>query len=96
MNARDYVRIQMELTTEFGQYIEAHKDLDAQIPDGAYIYFEVDGELEFNRQSQILVDQHVAAGEPVAMVTTRGLDQPLGSRVINPAIRATPGREGRQ
>lgn len=39
----------MELTGEFAQYVVDHAEVDRQLPEQSYIYFEVAGEDEFNR-----------------------------------------------
>ena len=40
---------QLELTAEFGKFVFDHPEIDERLPDGAYVYFEIEGEAEFNR-----------------------------------------------
>jgi hypothetical protein len=44
----DFAKKQLELTAEFGKYVFDHPAVEHLIPDGAYVYFEVAGEPEFN------------------------------------------------
>jgi hypothetical protein len=76
----------MELTAEFAKYVVDHAEVDRQIPDGAYIYFEVAGEREFNAYSRELAERRRADGIPVALVRVRGIAPPQGSRLIGPVV----------
>jgi hypothetical protein len=78
---------QFELTAEFGKHVFAHPELDDQIPDGAFIYFQIDGEQEFNEYSRELADrQRREEGVPVVLVRIKGLAPPQVSRLIDPVI----------
>ena len=44
----------MELNTEFAKYLLDHPEIDASLPEDAYVYFEVEGEVDFNQYSREL------------------------------------------
>jgi hypothetical protein len=91
MSPYDFARIQMELTAEFAQYVVDHAEVDRQLPEQSYIYFEVAGEDEFNRYSRQLAQrQHREEGLPIVCVRIQGLAPPQGSRLIDPVIEAAP------
>ncbi len=78
---------QLELTAEFGKFIFDHPEVDDQLPDGAYIYFQIDGEDEFNRYSRELAERHSREERvPVVLVRAKGLAPLQGSRLIDPVI----------
>lgn len=77
---------QLQLTGEFGKFVFDHPELDEQMPNGAYVYFQVCGEEEFNRYSRELAEQQRRAGQPVVLVHIKGLAPPQGSRLIDPII----------
>lgn len=91
MSPYDFARIQMELTAEFAQYVVDHPEVDGQLPELSYIFFEVAGEDEFNRYSRELAQrQHSEEGLPIVCVRIQGLAPPQGSRLIDPVIEAAP------
>jgi len=72
---------------EFGKYLFDHPEVDDQLPEGAYVYFEVAGETEFNEYSRSLAGrQSKESGAPVVLVGVQGLAPPQGSRLIAPVI----------
>ena len=77
---------QFELTAEFGKYVFDHPEVDDILPDGAYVFFQVEGEPEFNEYSRQLAQGHRKKGEPVVFVRVKGLIPPQGSRLIDPVI----------
>jgi hypothetical protein len=78
---------QFELTAEFGKYVFEHPEADEHLPDGAFVYFEIDGEAEFNEYSRRLAsEQHQREGVPIVGVRIKGLSPPQQSRVIDPVI----------
>jgi hypothetical protein len=87
----DFAQRQMELTAEFARYVLEHPDIDDSLPEDAYIYFEVDGQPEFNEYSQQLAQRREREEGVVAVcVKSKGLAPPQGSRLIDPQIIATP------
>ena len=78
---------QFELTAELGKYVFEHPEADAQLPDGAFVYFQIDGEQEFNEYSRKLADeQQQREGVPIVLVRIKGLAPPQHSRLIDPVI----------
>jgi len=91
IDLHDFARKQLELTAEFGKYVFDHPEVDEQLPDGAFVYFEVAGEPEFNEYSLSLAGrQRKESGAPVVLVRIQGLAPPQGSRLIAPVIEAAP------
>lgn len=82
-----FAQRQMELAAEFAKYVLDHADVDASLPEGAYVYFQVDGEPEFNEYSQQLAERREREEGVVAVcVRSKGLAPPQGSRLIDPQI----------
>ena len=91
IDLHDFAKKQLELTAEFGKYVFDHPEVDDQLPDGAYVYFEVAGETEFNEYSRSLAGrQREESGAPVVLVRIHGLAPPQGSRLIAPVIESAP------
>ena len=87
IDSHEFSQRQFELTAEFGKYLFEHPELDEQLPDGAYVYFEIDGEVEFNQYSRDLAErQHQQERVPVVVVRIKGLVPPQNSRLIDPVI----------
>ena len=87
----DFARKQMELTTEFAQYLVDHPEVDQILPPESYIYFEIAGEPEFNRYSQELANRRQREeGMAIVRVRIKGLAPPQGSRLIDPVIEPSP------
>ena len=59
IDPHEFAKKQLELTAEFGKYVFDHPEVDEQLPDGAYVYFEVAGEPEFNEYSRSPADANV-------------------------------------
>jgi hypothetical protein len=91
IDPQTFAQRQMELTAEFAKYLLDHQEVDATLPEDAYIYFQVDGEPEFNEYSQHLADRREREEGIVAVcVRLKGLAPPQGSRLIDPQIIASP------
>lgn len=92
IDADDFARKQMELTTEFAKYTLEHPDIDESLPDDSYVYFEVEGEPEFNEYSrQLAARRERNEGVTTVCVRVKGLAPPQGSRLIDPRITAESG-----
>jgi hypothetical protein len=89
-DSRAFADRQLELTAEFGKFVFDHPEVDAVLPNGAYVYFEVAGETEFNQHSRDLAEQKRREGMPVILVRIQGLAPPQGSRLIDPLIESMP------
>jgi hypothetical protein len=77
----------LELAGEFGKFVFEHPEIDERLPDGAFVYFEIAGEPEFNRYSRELAErQRIEEGVPVVLVRVKALAPPQGSRLIEPVI----------
>jgi Family of unknown function (DUF5647) len=86
-----FAQRQMELSAEFAKYIIDHPDIDESLPDDSYIYFQIDGEPEFNEYSQHLAERREREEGAIAIcVQSKGLAPPQGSRLIDPQIVASP------
>jgi hypothetical protein len=91
IDAHDFARKQMELTAEFGQYVVDHPEVDETLPAESYIYFEVEGEDEFNCFSRELAEKQLRdEGLPIVRVRVKGLTPPQGSRLSDPVIEPMP------
>ena len=77
---------QFELAEEFAKLLLEHPEMDASIPDGAAVYFEIAGEDEFNLKSRELAARDRACGQSVVFVRIEGVRPPEGSRLISPKI----------
>jgi hypothetical protein len=81
---------QFELAAEFGKYVFDHPEVDDILPDQAHVYFQIDGEEEFNQYSRELAErQRREEGAAVVLVRIKGLAPPQGSRLIDPVIEPT-------
>jgi hypothetical protein len=91
IDAYEFAQKQLELTAEFGKFVFEHPEMDDQIPNGACVYFEIEGEKEFNRYSQAAAQRRGREeGVPVVRVRVKGLAPPQGSRLIDPIIEPAP------
>jgi len=93
MNPYDFSRRQAELMSEFARYVVDHPEVDDVLPEHAYIFFEMEGENEFNRYSRELAEnRHREDGAPIVLVRVKGLAPPQGSRLIEPVIEQASAR----
>jgi hypothetical protein len=89
IDPRDFARRQLELTAEFGKYVFDHPEMDERLPEGAYVYFHVEGEEAFNQYSRDLAERRQREdGAILVLVRTKGMSPPQGSRLIDPVIEA--------
>jgi len=91
MNPYDFARKQMELTSEFAQYVVDHPEVDETLPPESYIYFEMAGEPEFNQYCRELAERRRREeGMTIVRVRIKGLAPAQGSRLIDPVIETSP------
>ncbi|MFH1918796.1 MAG: DUF5647 family protein [Planctomycetota bacterium] len=91
IDPESFARRQMELTAEFAKYFMEHPEVDESLPSDSYIYFEVEGESEFNAYSRQLAERREREdGMAAVCVRIKGLAPPQGSRLIEPRIVASP------
>jgi len=89
IDPEDFARRQMELTAEFAKYVMEHPEVDDSLPDDSYVYFEVEGEPDFNRYCRQLAERREREeGMETVCVRIKGLVPPQGSRLIEPQILA--------
>jgi len=89
IDPREFAKKQFELAAEFGKYVFAHPEVDERLPDGAFVYFEIEGEPDFNEYSkELAAKQRSKEGVPVVLVHVKGLAPPQQSRLIDPVIEA--------
>ena len=92
IDPHEFAQKQLELAGEFGKFVFEHPEVDERLPEGAFIYFEIAGESEFNRYSRELAErQRVEEGVPVVLVRVKGLAPPQGSRLVEPVIEPVSG-----
>jgi hypothetical protein len=51
IDPREFAKKQFEWAAEFGKYVFAHPEVDERLPDGAFVYFEIEGEPDFSQYS---------------------------------------------
>lgn len=91
IDPHEFAMKQFELTAEFGKYVFAHPEVDDILPDGAYVYFQIEGEPEFNQYSRQLAERQQREEKvPVVLVRIKGIAPPQMSRLIDPVIEAVP------
>lgn len=89
IDPHDFARRQLELTAEFGKYLFEHPEVDERLTEGAYVYFHIEGEAEFNQYSRQLAERRQREeGAAIVMVRIKGLAPPQGSRLIDPVVEA--------
>ncbi len=76
-------QLNAELGAEFDHYVLAHPEVLDQIPDGAVLCFQLEGEEAFNRWSRRLVTR--AGGQPIVCVHITKL-KPIESRIVSVEI----------
>jgi hypothetical protein len=87
MDPKLFADKQLELATEFAQYVADHPEVDDLLPEKSHLCFEIEGEAEFNRSSRDWAErQRREEGVPVVLVRIKGLAPPQGSRLIDPVI----------
>lgn len=92
IDPHDFAQRQIELTAEFARYVLAHPEVDDVLPEESCVFFEIDGEPDFNEYSKELARQQQAEGFPVVRVQARGLRPPEECRLIDPVIEAIAAR----
>ena len=79
IDAYEFAQKQLELTAEFGKFVFEHPEVDDQLPDGGCVYFEIEGEGDFNQFSRTAAERHHREdGVPIVRVRVKGLAPPQG------------------
>jgi len=81
-----YEKKQAILVTEFDRYVIEHPDFALQIPPGAQIVIQVEGDEPFNEWARGLAGAQREEGQPAVYVQVKGL-KPLHSRLEGPVIQ---------
>lgn len=77
---------QSVLALEFDRYVMEHPEFAAQIPKGALVVIEIEGETRFNAWTRSLAARQREPGQPVVRIQTKGL-RPARSRLESPVIQ---------
>ena len=84
MDADRFADKQMELTAEFAKFVFDHPEVDEKIPNGAYVYFHLEGAADFNRYGKRLAQKQARKnGVPIVIVRIKTLQK---SRLVEPVI----------
>jgi hypothetical protein len=89
MDRQQFTEKQFELAAEFAQYVADHPEVDDLLPEKSHIYFEIDGDPEFNACSREVAERRRQEGLPLVLVRIKGL-APQVSRLIEPVIERAP------
>jgi hypothetical protein len=76
---------QAMLATEFDRYVMEHPEFAAQIPSGAQIVIELEGEESFNAWVRSLAEGQRENGQAIVRVRVKRL-MPIHSRLEDPVI----------
>ncbi len=91
IEVHDFPQRQLELTAEFGKFVFEHPEIDERLPDGADVYFEIEGEAAFNNYGRPRAARpRRDEGVRIVRVRVKGLAPPQGSRLIDPVIEEAP------
>jgi len=76
---------QAVLAMEFDRYVMDHPEFVAQIPKGAQIVIEIEGEERFNAWARSLAEKQREHGQSVVWIKAKGLGR-IHSRLESPVI----------
>lgn len=86
MAVKVYEKKQALLVTEFDRYVMEHPEFAAQIPPGAQVVIQVEGDEDFNLWARGLAQRQREQGQVVVYVHVKGL-RPVHSRLEEPVIQ---------
>lgn len=87
IDIHEFAQKQFELAGEFGKYVMDHPEVGDVLPEESYIFFEINGEEEFNQYSKQLAEKQLREeGRPIVCVKINGLAPAQRSRLIDPVI----------
>lgn len=69
-----------EMIHEFDMYVLEHPEFAKNIPQGAIVVMQIDGEEEFNAWSKRLAESQAEKGQPLVYIKIKKL-KPLSSRI---------------
>ena len=90
MTENGFFERNLELSTEFSKYILSHPELEAQIPEGAQVVFQLENDPDLNRWNLEAAKKQKEQGQPVVVVRIKGL-RPEVSRLIEPRLEKASG-----
>ncbi len=79
IDPREFAKKQFELAAEFGKYVFAHPEVDERLvderlPDGGFVYFEMEGEPDFSQYSkELAAEQRREEEVPVVQVHVKAV-----------------------
>jgi hypothetical protein len=73
------------LGVEFDRYVRDHPTFAARIPRGAQIVLQLPEDPKFNAWARGVAKRQRESGQPVVLVTIRGV-QPPRSRLVSPKL----------
>jgi len=86
---RDLAQMNVDLAIEVSRFIREHADIAKQIPRGAQLVIQREGDEEFNQWSRRVAEKQRQEGQPVIYVIIRQVE-PVRSRIadarIEPAV----------
>jgi len=74
------------LIEEFNQYLFDHPEFLEQIPQGAVVVLQLQGDEEYNRWSRKIARKTCEKGQPLAFIEIQKL-APARSRLVEPQLR---------
>ena len=90
MTEKELFEKNLELSTEFSKYLLSHPELEAEIPEGAQLFFLVEDAPELSRRNRELAEKQKNLQQPVVFVHVKGLRREI-SRLIDPTIQKAAG-----
>lgn len=86
----DLVHRNMTLTFEFSRYLLDHPELEAQIPEGAYVVLLPEDDLELCEHNRQMSERERAIGQPVVYIHLDSLLPEQRSRLRHVRIEPSP------
>lgn len=75
-----FERKNAELVTEFDRYIQENPEVAENIPNGALVAMQIDGDDEFNEWSRKLAQKQAERGQKIVFINVKKL-LPVHSRI---------------
>ena len=83
-NDKELTQKMLELSFEFTRLVLAQPEVAKQIPENAFVAFEVDEDPEFTAYSKKVAEAAREPGQPIVVVHIKGL---APSRLVQPELR---------
>ena len=85
MSEKDLFEKNLVYSTEFSKYVLDHPEMEAELPQGAQVFFLVDSDPVLTQKNVELAHSQKTQGQPVIFVHVKGL-RPEASRLIEPHL----------